>query len=88
MAFATKNLGVSPEYVGCIGTATVPRSKILAYFHHDDDAEIIQSFGLPPDTQIEGSYHEHECIIDPSVIAAISYERISAGPELEFQALP
>ena len=78
MTFATELLVALPECVGCIGNATVPRSKILAYFH-DDDAELRRRFRLEPCQANEGLYHEHECIIDSSVIAAISYERFSAG---------
>jgi len=59
--------------VGCLGSATVSRASILAYFM--DPEEIDVNGRMYP---VEG-YHEHECIIDPSAIKRINYERVE-GP--------
>jgi hypothetical protein len=49
----------------CLASATVPRAAVLAYFH--DEAA--------------GFYHEHECIVDPSTIKHITYERAETTKE-------
>ena len=67
--FATGRLG--DGFVGCLGTATVSRSAILAYFMNPNTVEI---GGRP--YPVDG-FHEHECIIDPSVIEHITYERVA-----------
>jgi hypothetical protein len=66
MRFATR----LPGGVGCLGTATVSRTSILAYFHDPEELEI--DGRMYP---VEG-YHEHECIIDPTTIQHITYERV------------
>lgn len=65
-----------PRHVGCIGTAIVPRSSILAYFM-DPDTLQIGGKTYPVD-----GYHEHECIIDPTACERISYERVETPKEL------
>jgi hypothetical protein len=62
-----------PERVGCLAIAAVPRSSVLAYFHEEQGVEIGgRSF------EVEG-YHENECIIDPSTLEKIDYERIDSS---------
>ncbi len=60
--------------VGCVGTASVKRRDVLAYFidpkivHHGDT-----------EYAVEG-YHQHECIIDPTSIQEIQYKIIETPP--------
>ncbi len=56
-----------PDGVGCLGTATVSRAAILAYFQ---DPEYTDFDGVR--VRMEG-FHEHECIIDPAEVTRVMY---------------
>jgi hypothetical protein len=56
--------------IGCLATADVLRTSILAYFHDPDSVEI-DGRAL----KFHG-YHEHECIVDPSTITHVTFERL------------
>ena len=61
---------IGHEEVGCVGKAVVRRSHILAYFN-----EMLDS------AYNDGS--ERECVIDPSDVTKITYERVApaASPQ-------
>jgi len=69
LTFTGKMLGA----VGCLGTATVSRDAILAYFQDPNEVEI-GGHQFP----VHG-FREHECIIDPATVKTIKYEAIEKG---------
>jgi hypothetical protein len=62
--------GIIPGDVGCLGSALVARASILAFFM-DPDTMDVNGVTYPVE-----SYHEHECIIDPSMLTHIEYEAV------------
>jgi hypothetical protein len=58
------------DIVGCVGTATVARSAILAYFM-DPEEVTIDGKTYP----VEG-YREHECIVEPTTVQRLTCERV------------